>query len=133
MEQKTSWSKAFDYLKVVVPPAIRKFAPQIADILKAQSIKLGEKLLKGWATKAVGRLILKVVGMSGGFYTYFVTRFLRKTWDIAKDYLKEKAYFESVMNKAEEQLPKLEENKKDIPLNEKVKNESDFLNGDGTR
>lgn len=128
MEQKSFWSKLLEILKSL-SPLIKEYAPQLSKSLKALSLKIAARLLRGAATKALGKMILKLIGLSGGIYTYFVTKYLKKAWDYALDFVKKQAYIESVLNKAKEQLPKLEENKKDIPLDEKVKNESDFLNG----
>lgn len=95
--------KLIDFLKVSVPLAIKKYAPQIA---------------------------MKIFGKAGGLYTWFVSVVLKKTWKEVKPSVIEIIYkiHRTIVDK--KNIKELEKNETNgATSNEKVQDELDFLNG----
>ena len=130
MEKKPSWSDALDKLKLILPTTIKAFAPAIGGYFKSFLLKLSVKLLGNAATKALGRFLLSLVGMSGGLYTWFATVQLKKLWKWLYPILKAAVYTIDQKPIDDANIKELEKNKTDgATLNEKIKDETNFLNG----
>ncbi len=95
--------KLIDYLKVAVPLAIKKYAPQLA---------------------------MKVFGKTGGLYTWVARLGLKKAWKEIKPYAVEAIYklHRTIVNK--KNIKELEKNETNgATSSEKAEDELNFLNG----
>lgn len=129
MEQKSYWQSFLDKIDLLVPVAIKKYAPELSAALKELSLKVTTKILGNMATKAIGKYILKVIGSTNA-YLFLVTTLLKRFWKWAYPNLKKVFYLWDRKDIDNENIKKLEENETNgATSDEKVKDELDFLNG----
>lgn len=97
------WLKFVEHLKISIPLATKKY---------------------------ITPMIIKALGVSGGFYTWLVNTVLKVGWQKAKPYTMEFLYKIQRSITDKKNLKKLKENESNgATSNEKIEDELDFLNG----